>query len=497
MANVNGLKGLSLATGANTLIAAYGNDFINLATGNGYGKVLTSNQNVEFESFLQSLFFQNYTETPLSFDGTVWSRQHCGKVPLAKYIKKFNDRLFLGYVKVAGVEYPSRCWYSDLAKNNTITWGYETGTNLSTIANNPLVSSANAGFKGYNIKRGDPFYITSGSDQGEYRVQSISDDQQIVLTQPMTTTASGISYWCGGNWFDVARDDADFVTWLGDNNFFFTPQMLIFKRDSLHRYDGQRRVQVQGAVGTTSGRSVINMHELTIYFHGSSGILTGFYAYDGREAVKISAPIENHIAGINSGAYTSIVSWRERDLYRAYVGNIVNNDKGINILGAVVTWDYNAKAWSIDPINDVITVATDFRQAGIKQVYLGTNADKILITPSGNDFNGASIPWSFDSTVYYPAGTQVINTFTRVQIFHENAEGVTVKYQLHLTPFKSDDNFDGLGSLTGERTEFYIPPNHNKASGIKLRFIGMDSQKATALIKKISIFYRKETILLQ
>lgn len=57
MANILGIKGLSTVT-LNTLIAAYGNDMVNLVIGNGYGLALTPNINVEFESLLQSLFFK-------------------------------------------------------------------------------------------------------------------------------------------------------------------------------------------------------------------------------------------------------------------------------------------------------------------------------------------------------------------------------------------------------------------------------------------------------
>jgi len=496
MSNVLGLRGLSTPN-INTLIAAYGNGFVNLNDGSGYGIPITPNQNVEFEVFLQSIFYQNFIDRPLTFDGTVWSTKHVAKVPIAKYIRRWQGAMYLGYIKILGTDYPSRIWKSDLPKNNTIQWGFESGTNLSSISGNPLVSSANSGFKTYNIKRGDPFIITTGPNAGEYSVKSVSDDQQIILTTPLQYTSSGDSFFCGGNYFDVERDDGDFITWVGDNNSYFYKQLMIYKRDSLHRYDGQRLTQVQGAPGTTSGRSVVNIKELNLYFYGASGLDTGIYAYDNRDSIKISSPVEDHIQGIDPANYDKIIGWRERNLARMYVGNIVNTDKGINVPNAVITYDYPTKAWSVDPIADVVVCSTEFRQGNVKSVYFGTNTDAVMKTPSGNSFNGQPITWSFSTHVFYPLGTAYVNEFTRVQILSENAGGVIVRYKLHLTPFTTWSEFEGLGSIKEERTEFKLPLGKSQASGIEFLFLGTDTMKATALIKKISIFYKKGTTVIQ
>ena len=493
MSNVIGLHGLSKSDGTNILVAAYGNGFVNVATGLGYGIPITSTNNVEMDVFLESLFFQNYVDTPLTFNGTTWGKQHVTKLPLSKYIKQQGERVYLGYVKIGSVEYPSRVWYSDLPSNNTIQWGYEIGTNGVAIAGNTLFSSANAGFKTYGIKKGDPLFIISGSNIGQYAVQSVSADQQLILTEPLPFSGTGISYWVGGNFIDFNRDDGDFITWLEEND----NQLIAFKRDSLHRYDGSRRVKIRDAVGTTSGRSVANLRDLTIYFHGSQGVLTGIYAYDGTDSVKISSPIDKHIAGISTSMYTSVVGWTENNLYRLYVGDINNSDYNLSISSAVCTYDYSSKAWSVDPITDIIKVATQFRQSGTRQTYFGTDDDEVILTPNGNDFNGSSIPWGFETKAIYPSETEIVNTFNRIQIISEFANGTRVLYKLLLTPYDSDKDWNALGQLDHERSELYLPESHNQASGIKLKFIGIDTQEATAMIKKISIFYVKGSTLIK
>ena len=492
---MRGLKGYNTPT-INHLIAAYGNGFLNVSSGLGFGIPLTTTNNVEFENFLQTLFFQNYADTPLTYNGSVWSRQHVSKVPLSKYLKTWGERMYLAYIKIANAEYPSRIWYSDLPINDTIQWGYEQGTNLTTTAGSNLVGSANAGFKTYDLEIGDPFFITSGSDQGQYRIKEIISDQQVTLNDynsaatTLTTTATGVSFWAGGNWFDVSRDDGDFITWI-ESNF---NQLIIFKRDTLYRYNGSTFSQVKDAPGTTSGRSVVNIRDWTIYFYGASEHETGFYAYDSTEGYRISNSIAKYINGIDLSI--TPVAWREGNLYRCYVGNISNTDYNISVNNAVISFDYDSKAWSIDPIADIVKVATEFRSGSTKVSFIGTDDSQVMQTHLGNTLNGEPIVWNADTKAIFPSGTDWNNTFTKVRVISENASGVKLLYKRRLAPFNSDNNFMPLGDIRNEMQEFYFPEDKNRSSGVEYRVQGTSTTEPVAVIKKISTFYRKETSVL-
>lgn len=490
-----GLHGYNTTT-TNQLIAAYGNDIVNVSTGLGYGVNLSSTNNVEFENFLGSLFFQNLSDTPLSFNGTDWTRQHVSKLPLSKYLKSWNERMYLGFVRIGSTNYPSRVWYSDLPINDTIQWGYERGTNLVTTAGSNRVKSANAGFKAFNVKVGDPFFILSGVDAGEYRVQELISDLELNLADyngnavTLKATATGISYWAGSNYFDVGRDDGDFITWI-DSNF---NQLIVFKRDSLYRYNGSSLARIKDAPGTTSGRSVVNIKDWTIYFYGASGEETGFYAYDSTEGYKISNGIQKYIDGMNLA--TPQIAWREGNLYRCYVGDITNTNCNISISDAVVTLDYDAKSWSVDPIADTVVAAAEFRSGNTKVAFIGTDDSQVHQTPMGNTFNGAPVSWKFDTKSLYPTGTNWSNTFTKARIISENANGVKVSYRRRLAPFNSDDNFTPLGDIRHEMQELTFPEGKNQSSGVEYRFQGISTTEPVAVIKKNSTFYRKETIVL-
>lgn len=497
MADLSGLHGF-IVPNQNTLIAAYGNDMVNVAAGTGYGLRITPNVNVEFESFVGSLFFQNGTDRPLTFDGQSWTTKHVARPPLGTFIKAWRSRstLYVAGVYINGVYYPSRVMFCAQPNNNTIQWGYEYGNNLITHAGNADVSAPGAGFKTYQLQRGDPIFIQSGNDIGEYKIIEVGGDQQLTLDRPLTTDATGVMFWAGGNWFDVGSDDGDFITWQEENNDF----LMIYKRDSLYRIntlDGSNITKVRGAYGTTSGRSVINLHELSLYYHSDTGLANGFYAYNGGYSQKISAPIDNHVAGIDPTF--APIAWREGELYRCFVGNIVNAAQNINVQNAVMTWDYASKAWSIDPIDDVPLCSTDFRQSLKKLTYFGTAGNMIMATPSGNTYNGKNIPFMVETGIIFPFGSSWIGTFFRAQIFSKNMKGIQVQYKLCYGPFDIDADWTDFknGELNKARTEMFFNLNRNQASGIKLRFLNMSATTPEGYIEKVTLFVKPKTTVLQ
>lgn len=493
--SILGLKGISTPT-YNVLLAAYGNDMVNLATGLGYGLALTPGNNVEMETLMGGIFFQNGVDRPLFFNGTAWTTQNVARPPLGKLIRVWRSasRIYVANVTINGKQYPSRVQYADLPVNNGIQWGFEYGNQLTTTAGSPTVGAANAGFLTYNIKIGDPFFIQTGADKGQYTVLSVDADQQITLTTPLTTTASGIQFWAGGNWFDVGPDDSDYITWMEINN----DQLMVFKRDTLYQVqasDGSQIHQVRGAYGTTSGRSVQNLHEITIYWYQGVGLSTAFYAYNGLYSQKISAPIDNHIAAMTQ--QINPVAWREGELYRCFLGNLFDQTYDIDITNAVATWDYTTKTWSIDPIDDIPVVTDEFRQNVLKNAYFGTNESLVMVTPQGNTYNGNPTPFSVTLSTVYPQGPAVICVFTRIQVISHDMRGSVVQARRHLDPMFDQEEFMDVGQISAERTEFKLLMRNFQSAGLEIRIMGIDGMELTGRIDKVIVFYKAKTTIVQ
>lgn len=498
MANVSQILGYNKSTSAvNKLFAAFGNDIIDVDTGLGYGLNLTSVTNVSKEIFLDNVFLQNYADLPRTFNGTAWGTTNFSRAPIAKVVKKFKERIYLLYCDFINPQYPtgagsfpSRCFYSNLPKNERVSWGVEWGTNLITLQNNKTVTITNSiqDFVSTGIKRGDPFYITSGlSNTMQTFVDRVDSRYQLTLLDPVPEAGSGIHFWVGGNWIDFGTNDNDYLVWAEENN----DEFLFFKRFSLWRYNITAKKKVKNAPGTTSPLSVINVGKYTMYFHGSNANTrkTGIYAYDGGQSIIVSRAIQPYIDGISSANYTSAVAWAEGSKYRVFVGDITNADRNISVTNAVLTWDTEGNQWSVDPIGDVITSSGRFIESNVEKWFIGNSSSQVLETSSGNAFNTVPMSWAMEIGLRYPSGSAIINEFTRVQIISKSGRGIQVKYKLLGTPEDDDDQWLPLGDLQHNNQELFIPTNHSVARGIDIKLVDQDGNANNSIIRKISIFY--------
>lgn len=501
MPSILGLGGLNTSGGTDKLIAGFTNDLIDVDAGTGFGLNLTSTNNCEFESFLDSLFFQNNNHTPLTYDGSDWTNQHVKHTPVSKYLKEFNQRMYLGYVKINSTTYASRVMYSglptvDSAGNDTVQWEFQSGTNGSVTANTNRFRAANAGFKTYGIKVGDPLTIESGANAGIYTVSRISDDQMVEVLGEFTTTQTSITYWVGSNWFDVRTDNSDIIQGVSENS----SNLLLFKTDTLHRYNLTNLKQVRGP-GTSSGRSIVYFPEkdINIYFHGSIKDRTGFYLYDGSNATNISRAIQPFIDAISASNYNAVVGWAEGDVYRAYVGDISNQNsanEAYNISDSKVVFSYSIpdNKWSIDPIADTVKCAGTMREDNQLKVFLGNDSSEVFVTPSGYSFDGDSIRFAYETKVIYPRGSEVINFFTRAKVIARDASRVSVSYKLWGTPFDVDQTWTGLTDLKRDMTELTIPRSSSKGAGIQFRFEEYGTKEPVPTIEKITVFSTPDTL---
>lgn len=511
--NVRGLVGFNPSSGTARLLAAYEDDIVNVVAGTGYGLNLNTTNDVEFEKFLDRVFIQNYSNRPLIYrtSTNLWTPDYVGRTMIAKYIKKFKSRLYLGYCGFiapqppldtgsASIVFPSRVFHSDLFQGNTLTWGIDWGTNGKVVAgtrifdlDQPLVQD----FTANNIKVGDPLFITSGNAQlaseRPFLVTKVDSAHRLIVDRDFPVTATSLHFWVGSNWFDVEPDDGDVITALGANS----TRLLISKLLSLHYYTGSQRQPVQGAVGTSYNRSIINdRFGNTYYFHGSDPKITGIYKYNGVSSVKVSRAIDPWILAMATASYDNVVAWAEGNELRWFLGNLSANNYIDAINNVVASLNVDTGAWSIDPIADTITCATPWRTANEEDTYCGTSSSQVLQMDDGNTFKTTPISALVETKVYYPAGSEIVNEYPFIQIISRNARGVKVKYKLWDRPIGNqrystvDKEWWSLGQLEDDLTEFPLSNDHNQSSGIQFRFDDMSSQEKDAYIEKISIFYR-------
>jgi hypothetical protein len=501
MAIFNLLHGYNKSDGTDKLIGAW------------YGRVITYNPITNHwdrsttpafapgnicsaTNFLDYMFVIDYRQN-FCYDGSTWSSStNLSDSPVAKYIENQGVYLFLGNIILRGTAYPSRVWISDLPKSSgSITWGLETGSDLSQLASSAAITSAGSLFVTRNIKTGDKLVIENGNNAGDYTVRSVDSETQLTLTQTLSNTVSNSNFWVGSNWVDVKTNDGDVLTGFGKNS----NEVLFFKKNSLHRFNPTSKTlrQVKEVKGTTSSRSIVNMNEYTYYFYPKVGILR----YDGTTSLILSNGIEDLIQGISSSMYTEVVGWSvDSKLVEFYLGNVMTRD-GDSIAYCCATWDTITETWALRSLPFGIENKTEWYQDDVPNTYLVTTDGKILKVGDGYTYAGTNIAFSLEDRVIFPEGSDVIVDFQRLRLFIENGLDMQVMYKLYYKPTSDpkrwdiDKDWHSLkGRANGDLVEFVFDDEKQKrARGIKLKFI-QSSGDESFLIEKYILYYSNPSI---
>lgn len=491
---IRGIGTFNKSDGTEKIFAAINND-LQLSSGASWipqNLALTANQEVYFATLLDYLFEVNYADPNHSYDGTNWSTTtNLTDSPQARFIRRLGTRLYLYDVQFGTYSFPSRVYYSDLPKNNTITWDLEWGTDLAQSSSSKVITSAGSAFITRGIKVGDPVFITSGTNQGQYTVYSVDSETQITLVETLTNAQTNSSFWVGGNWFDVTTDDGDTGKGIMDSG----GRLLCFKVNSLHRYDGASLLPINGAPGTTSPRSIGNVRRFTIYFN------KGFWSYDSSagQSQFISKPIQDIIDGMLTSNYDKVVFWKDgTDIYRAWVGNILDTETSeVLIENCVVSYDVSANSWTVGKIPDQVTSYGELRESNDPHAYIGTYDNEVHQWGIGLSDDGNEIELDWISGDSYPANPDVLTALLKIKVWCKEGQNAAISYRLigrqgQDGSFIDDDGWTQVGQIHDSISEFYLE-GQPIAHGLKIRVQEISDDRSPA-IKRIAVYHRPEGI---
>ena len=503
------LQGLKTSDGFEKLIGVYGNDFhiwdpvLDTWTGQGVNVTYSVNK-WRSAVFLDKAYFVNgWTQTSpgtitvndntMRYDATTWRDEYvANKLPISKYVHQVGDRIFYSNCYFKGISQlkSSMTWFNDLPDNNNVTYGFEEGTTLNGDKDSTRVytTAPTVYFITRNIKVGDPIFIVSLNKT--FYVSEVQTERSLILTQPLTAAVTNSNFWVGSNWVETSPSDGDETTGLGDNN----DNLLIFKRDSLFRYDIKTSLRkIKGVPGTTSQESVVNIKDKTYYFHS-----TGVWECDGVTSRLISRPIQDYIDAVSSDMYPNIVAWvtgPSQETLRVFVGDLTDTDNNISLTNAILDYDTSNQAWSPGALPFKVTCATTFRESNTNNVLLGTDVGTVYQDNKGTSDNTVAIPWMIDTGFHFPAGPQIEIEFEKFQVHSKKGRGMQVKYKLYGTPYKIDKQWRPLNDVENDVTEFILKGRSeldNKGRGIAIQFTESSDDK-TPIIERVDLFWKPTT----
>ena len=497
---VLGCGALNTSGGTNKLLAFSGTDAYVWNSGtdawDAQSRTFTASQKFETALFLDQLFIVNgLTDAPQNYTGAAWSTTtNVTDMPKGKFIIEDKLRLYVFNIALlVGGNFPSRFWYCDLPKNNAITWGFESGADLATTASSGTITSAGSLFETRNLKVGDPVFITTDADIGEYYIKTINSETSITLTENLTANDTNVSFWAGGNYEDVARDNSDVGMGMGKNS----DKVLFFKRFSLHKWtkgntdSDNTLIPVKGVPGTTSHRSIVNARDWTFYFSD-----TGMWRFDGTSSQLMSNPIQEVIDGVTAANKLTAVGWVVADrIVKMYVGNVSNADTGLSITKCVICYDAFSNAWWTESYDDQINCTIKWTESDERKNFIFSNDGEAFQSEKGNDYNGVAFPMEVETWFYFPLAPEVNVNYTRFLTFTEHGREISCLYKLAYFSaehgYRVDDEWRRLRPKSKSQwlQEWTVDSDSNRASGFAIKFLESSATNARPVIERIAAFY--------
>jgi len=306
-----------------------------------------------------------------------------------------------------------------------------------------------------------------------------------------------------GNYFDVMPRDGDEITGAGKN----FNRLLIFKEESLWKYDTNTLSQVTGAPGTNNNRTIQNVSNITIYFHK-----TGVQGFDGTNVANISRDIQPIIDGVISTELGKMCSYVDGNNYYIYFGNIYNAVDKIIIDKCMGVYDASKNRWrlksfqheptifgkyrddrsdmtyddptidynSVDKSYDGIISANDY-------IFFGTSNGKIFkIDKSVSTQDSNKIRAYLETTNYYPNGVQGRSQFQALKFYMESAKRIRLSYSIDDGPWLP------IIKYSQNKNEIYYQFKHN-VIGNKIKFkMSENGIGERVKIYGIDVFYTQQ-----
>lgn len=286
------------------------------------------------------------------------------------------------------------------------------------------------------------------------------------------------------NYFDVDPEDGDVIKGLGVNS----NRLLIFKENSLHRYDTNSRYKVPGCPGTVSNRSIQNIQGWTLYLHS-----TGIWGYDGTTSRLLSRGLRDIIKGISTRNFSKACAWVKNDHYYLFVGDVINLEKNINISNCLIDYDItkNALCWrSLSKEPTVFTTykddrsSTTYNSASVtynnadqtynglvssdERVFFGDSLGSVYQFDIGNTMADTDIPFTLETQEYYLGNPSLHKLLRKITVYADGGRQAVIQYKMDGKDWKS------LGKLKNRFTELEFPAG-SRCQYVKFRILESSS----------------------
>ena len=376
--------------------------FVNTFTDATGTATVTAGQFCDFETWLNSLYITNYTDTP-SFMVV-----GADAAPIPSF--QANSYTF----QVSGITTPPAV--GDTYTNNAITYTIKyvrtsggagalagqivaTGSGIPTTSGT-LVRTAGAGDA--NIS-----FISFGANVNVSKAKTIAQFNNYLFLGNVTVNSSvekSRILWCnikddltwlGTSFIDIARNDGQQIVdicVLGD-------RLVVFKERSIYNVfftgdaDIPFTVQESGSpVGTIAQHSVKEIENGLVFLS-----FDGLYYYDANNSYKISFQLQSTFAGLNSSRFTQARSMLQKNKNRYFLSLPGASQTNNN---TVIVWDHQLNAFSMYSGIAASSMATIYNSAIEERIYFGDYSGFVYRMDTGVDDYPLGVQTAINSYYY-------------------------------------------------------------------------------------------------
>jgi len=236
--------------------------------------------------------------------------------------------------------------------------------------------------------------------------------------------------------------------------------LLIFKNYSTWRWDTYSLKVLSPSIGARSPRSIVTLDDRTFFLSHK-----GVYACDGSRPFRISKKVQDFIDGITD--FTACVGWTEYNFYYLYIGT------SNGVTNCVLIYDNDADNWSYKSLGVVPKVATILTTSpSTRNMYFGDSFGQVYKFKTGNNDNGAEIPFKYRSPLLLSSAPHKIKSYEYLYVFmdRDSEPGVQVYYSVDFEQFKilgiaskSVSELPFPSNTRGHNIQIMYASNHSKA----------------------------------
>lgn len=123
-------------------------------------------------------------------------------------------------------------------------------------------------------------------------------------------------------------------------------RIVIFKDESIYRYDGTNEPEAVITIGTRSGKSVVINSD--IFFHHPTGI----YKMGAGEPVVISRAVQKYLEGMSVANWSNVASGKDKEHVYFWIGDVTISDPlefdyGQTYTDTVLVYNIYAQNWTV------------------------------------------------------------------------------------------------------------------------------------------------------